>query len=231
MEVLDTELTKDILERLPDWKKAITPSGELASQPCFIQKNIPNIIPFTKDQTMAHLVTHSLWTQRLVDYGVLWDHHNDTTLQSLAMAQLLFYPHQHASHPLQLAHKQFHMLYYETCAWFSLNHILRPTIAFKQAILHALQPYATDDYPQVLKNLNQVFHHFGFLWPQKIILGYKIHVKKSYKALTDDERLMQLRVAKDDAFMMLSKERDIFSKSRQKDLSLEEERMFDMVNY
>lgn len=171
MNHLDIELTKDILERIPDWKKGITPSGELAKENCFIQKSIPTIIPLTKDHSTAYLVTHSSWTQQLVKNGVLWDHNNDSTLQSLSMAQFLFYPNQHSTHPLQLANKQFHMLDYETCAWFPINHILRPTIQFQRAIIDALIPYSNNDYHQVLKNLNQVFNTFGFLWPQKIILG------------------------------------------------------------
>ncbi|CAO3628155.1 unnamed protein product [Cunninghamella blakesleeana] len=223
MSHLDIELTKDILERIPNWKKGITPSGELAKENAFVQKNIPAITTLTKDHSTAYLVTHSSWTQQLVKSGVLWDHNNDSTLQSLSIAQFLFYPHQHSTHPIQLANKQFHMLYYETCAWFPINHILRPTIQFQKAIIKALIPYSNRDYHQVLKNLNQVFNTFGFLWPQKIILGHRIHVKKNYKALTDDERLMRLRIAKDEAFSMLCQERNNYSKSKNKDLTLEEE--------
>ncbi|CAO3595459.1 unnamed protein product [Absidia cylindrospora] len=222
MDTLEPELTKSILERIPDWKLAITPSGKLAKQSSFVQKYMPPIIALTQDESTALMVTHSAWTHRLVDQGVLWDTSNDSTIHSLSMAQLLFYPQQHAQNPLTYAKKTLHMILFQTCACFSVNQILRPTLRFQQAIETALIPYPMD-FRQVLENLMGVFNTYGFLWPQKIILGRRIHVKKSYKVYTTEERLMHLRIAKDDVLLKLTKEREAEANQRQSDSTMDQE--------
>ncbi|KAI8076360.1 uncharacterized protein BX664DRAFT_344466 [Halteromyces radiatus] len=175
---------------------------------------MPPIIPLTHDQSTSLMVTHSNWTHRLVDQGVLWDPSNDSTIHNLSLAQLLFYPQQHTQNPLHFVKKSLHLILFETRAFLPVNNILRLTLKFQQAIEEALIPYPSD-FRQTLKNLILVFDTYGFLWPQKLILGHRIHVKKSYKVYTPDDRLMYLRVAKDDVLVKLAKERELKLHERQ----------------
>ncbi|KAI8071708.1 hypothetical protein BC940DRAFT_155626 [Gongronella butleri] len=201
--MLDPGVTKDILERLPEWKLGLTPSGELAKEPCFVQQRLPRMVRLVSENTTATLVTTTTWTSRLVEHGVVWDTSNDTSLRSLAMLQLVFYPQQHLD---TVEAKTLHMLLHDTCAWFPVNHILRPTKKFQRAIERALQP---NDPRQALLNLIHVFHTFGFLWPQRIILGRRLHVRKSYRS-RQKHALLQLRMAKDDVMHKMHKERANF---------------------
>ncbi|KAI8328775.1 hypothetical protein BC941DRAFT_519122 [Chlamydoabsidia padenii] len=207
METLNPELTRNLLDKHSDWKLGITPTGKLATKSCFVQKVMPAIVRLVPDQSTAQVVTHSAWTLRLVDQGVLWDHANDSTIHSLSMAQLLFYPQQHAQHPLTYAKKTLHLLSFETAAWFAVNQVLRPTRSFQTAIEQALVS-CSSDYRLTLERLMQVFDTFGYLWPQKIILGRRTHAKKSYKVYTPEERLMHLRMAKDDVWIKLTKQHE-----------------------
>ncbi|ORX58804.1 hypothetical protein DM01DRAFT_1207100 [Hesseltinella vesiculosa] len=209
--MLEPNVTKEILERLPDWNRAITPSGKVAKEPCFVQQRMPLITLLRQDHTSARLVTHSAWTHQLVDNGILWDTSNDITMRSLAMTQLLFYPQQHTADPVDHAAKCFHAFLFKTCAWMPVNQILRPTLKFQRALEHALTP-PNQDPRHALQKLIIVFHVFGFLWPQRVILGRRMHLKKPYRVRSRRDRLLQLRIAMDKVYQKFQQEKAEFKK-------------------
>lgn len=210
--ILDETLNEKILERIK-WRHAICPSGTVADRPCFVQREMPIIrILIEKTHPRLCLVTQSDWTDNLVQTGVVWSLHDHAMLHALSECYLIF--HQPAKH-----HKMLHMLHLDTCAWFPVNNILRPTIKFQNALDEALQYWPTDP-PMAWQSLCKLWQEFGFLWPQKIILGiivlcpihitregvlivfrlhigHKIHVKRMFKQ-TEKDRLYHLRLTKDE---------------------------------
>ncbi|KAI8089705.1 uncharacterized protein BX664DRAFT_333686 [Halteromyces radiatus] len=193
---LDIDLMEDILARV-DWKNGIRPLGDLATEACFVQKEMPVIKRLIGTPSISILVTQSSWTNNLVHNGVLSNLNDDTTMHALSELHLLFHTRQQ-----QPGHRTLHHLHLDSQAYFSVNHILRPTIKFQKALDSAIA-HLPHDQDRAWQELCKVWHDFGFLWPQKLILGQRYHVKHSYQVNNDAERVYQLHVAKDHTTALL----------------------------
>ncbi|SAM00355.1 hypothetical protein [Absidia glauca] len=192
----DMDLMEEILARV-DWKRGIRPLGNLATEICFVQKEMPLIKCLVGNLSTSMLVTQSSWTSNLIDTGVLSNLTNDTTMHSLSDLHLLFHTRQQ-----QPGHRTLHHLRLDSQAYFSVNHVLRPTIKFQRALDAALSHLHVDN-ERAWQELCKVWHDFGYLWPQKIILGHRHHVKHSYQVRSDSERVQQLQVARDHTSALL----------------------------
>ncbi|KAL0082995.1 hypothetical protein J3Q64DRAFT_1863997 [Phycomyces blakesleeanus] len=200
MEPLENGATEKLLERLEGWNKGILPSGNTADSPCFVQKDMPRITPLSQDQSIAMVVTQSGWTSSLVHTGVLWNMDNDTTMHALSECQLLFHTPQAALDSETT--KTLHLLRYDTFAWFPVNRIFRPTQRFQTALDVSLNNWPKNPL-LAWEGMCKIWEEFGFLWPQKIILGRILHVKKTYKTPSIKDRLLYLNLAKDECLMKL----------------------------
>ncbi|KAG2226721.1 hypothetical protein INT45_001068 [Circinella minor] len=194
-QIIDSELNQKILSQI-NWRHGILPSGTIATDPCFVFREMPIIKMFVidphYDPTVATaattsryhqtvLVTQSEWTFNLVHSGVIHNLHDDSTLQALSDCQLLF----HQLEKPQI--KMLHLLHFDTVAWLRVDDILRSTKGFGKTLDNALQ-YWPSDPPKAWSELcNKVWKVYGFLWPQKIIIGHKRHVKQAYKVTTKKE--------------------------------------------
>ncbi|ORZ08684.1 hypothetical protein BCR42DRAFT_141975 [Absidia repens] len=159
----DMDLMEEILASV-DWKSGIRPLGNLATEACFVQKEMPIIKRLSGNLSTSLLVTQSSWTSNLVDAGVISNLNDDTTMHALSELHLLFHTRQQ-----QPGHRTLHHLYLDSQAYFSVNHILRPTIKLQKALEAALG-HIHEDQDRAWQELCKVWHDFGFLWPQKIIL-------------------------------------------------------------
>jgi hypothetical protein len=166
----DMDLMEEILARV-DWKRGIRPLGNLATEICFVQKEMPLIKCLVGNLSTSMLVTQSSWTSNLIDTGVLSNLTNDATMHSLSDLHLLFHTRQQ-----QPGHRTLHHLRLDSQAYFSVNHVLRPTIKFQRALDAALSHLHVDN-ERAWQELCKVWHDFGYLWPQKIILGKVLHIK------------------------------------------------------
>lgn len=165
MEPLDEETSEVILKRIK-WRHGIRPSGELADQPSFVLRAMPDIVLVSPDQSRSFLVTESTWSDNLVNSCVLWTLHDDATIDAAAECHAIFQRRQPVNQ------RTLHYLHFETFAWFPINSILRPTKKFQKALDEALQQWP--ETPQLAwQQLCQVWQEFGYLWPQKIVLGMK----------------------------------------------------------
>ncbi|KAI9302790.1 hypothetical protein BJ944DRAFT_289889 [Cunninghamella echinulata] len=186
---LDEALMEQLLAKL-NWKSGIRPLGDIATESCFVQKQMPFIKQqLVETQSSSILVTQSSWTNQLIHSGVISDINDHTTMHSLSELHLLFHTRQQ-----QPAHRTFHRLQYDAHAYFLVNQILRPTIKFQRVLESALN-HLPNDPDRAWQELCKVWHDFGFLWPQKIILGCKHHIKHVYQVQNDKERLPQLQSA------------------------------------
>ncbi|KAI9027273.1 hypothetical protein CLU79DRAFT_833192 [Phycomyces nitens] len=202
MDPLEEGTTERLLERLKGWNKGISYSGTVADSPCFVQKDMPRITPLSQDQSVAMVITQSDWTSSLVDTGVLWNMHNDTTMHALSECQLLFHTPQTALDSEST--KTLHLLSYDTFAWFPVNRIFRPTQRLQTALDISLD-YWPKNPLLAWEGLCKIWKEFGFFWPQKIVLGRIIHVKKTYKVPLVKDGLLYLSLAKDECLMKLEK--------------------------
>ncbi|KAI8393816.1 uncharacterized protein BYT42DRAFT_609582 [Radiomyces spectabilis] len=209
--MLSATLTEKVLSRLKDWKLGIRPSGELADFPCFVQTDIPRITPLIEDQSCAWIVTQSAWTANLVSCGVLWTMNNDSTMRAFSECQMMFHPRLSDPH-----HKVVHLLHFDTHAWFPINRILRPTVKCQSAIESALANLP--DQEETWKALCRVWHEFGFFWPQKIVLGQRVHIKVPYQLTSEKERLYRLKIAKDEAFIEFQRQKGKLEMNKEKPL-------------
>ncbi|KAI9255627.1 hypothetical protein BDA99DRAFT_146628 [Phascolomyces articulosus] len=186
-QAIDRELNQKILSQI-NWRHGILPSGLVAKDPCFNFREMPIIkmfiieptspqqqqnpapIPSTtvKSTQSSHqtiLVTQSDWTFNLVHSGAIYNLHDDATLQALSDCQLIFHqfekPHQ----------KTLHLLHFETVAWFRVDDILKCTKKFENALEDTLACWPEDPEKAWHRLCHNIWLVFGFLWPQKIMLG------------------------------------------------------------
>ncbi|CAO3638726.1 unnamed protein product [Cunninghamella echinulata] len=211
---LDEALMEQLLAKL-NWKSGIRPLGDIATESCFVQKQMPFIKQqLVETQSSSILVTQSSWTNQLIHSGVISDINDHTTMHSLSELHLLFHTRQQ-----QPAHRTFHRLQFDAHAYFLVNQILRPTIKFQRVLESALN-HLPDDPDRAWQELCKVWHDFGFLWPQKIILGScKHHIKHVYQVQNDGERLPQLQSANEITSNAMNIELQKYGRSKGKELS------------
>ena len=215
-QIIDSELNQKILSQI-NWRHGILPSGTIATDPCFVFREMPVIKMFVidphQDPTAATaattapyhqavFVTQSEWTFNLVHSGAIYNLHDDSTLRALSDCQLIF-------HQLEKPQKKtLHLLHFDTVAWFRVGDILRSTKSFEKTLDDALQYWPSDPSKAWHELCNNVWKVYGFLWPQKIILGklndysyccfhfglsfilykgHRRHVKQAYKVTTAEE--------------------------------------------
>ncbi|KAI8137405.1 hypothetical protein BJV82DRAFT_340538 [Fennellomyces sp. T-0311] len=180
-QTIDQELNAKILAQIY-WRHGILPFGDIANDPGFI------------------LVTQSDWTAKLVTSGVIWNLYDDSTLRALSNCQLIFH------RPERLEEKTLHLLHFDTVAWFRVREVRRPTGKLQKALDDALQHWPNNKL-QAWQELCEVWKKFGFLWPQKIMLGHRRHVKCVYNVTTDRSQHRYLQAhANDEASVQMSRE-------------------------
>ena len=178
---LNVDDTIDILGRLDQWRLGICPNGALATEPCFVLKQRPCItihpdqsVSVPRQQYMTtELITERDWSNNLVDCGVINHLNDDILMKTLSDFNMIFHANDKVNNSNTL-----HSLQLQKHASFKVDNILRPTrlLSMKLAKLSTLTVL-----DEKWKLLDDIWDTFGYLWPRKIVLGYKTHMKQTYK--------------------------------------------------
>lgn len=182
---LDNEKTNELLGRLDEWRLAICPDGTLATQPCFVLNQRPSIIihpdqPFISPQQQpitTELITEREWSDNLVECGAMTHLNDDILMKTLSEFYMIF----HSSDRV-INRNTLHSLKLLKHASFKVDNILRPTRIFQNKLE---QLASIPDLNTKWEHLLDIWNTFGYLWPRKIVLGYKTHMKQSYKFVDD----------------------------------------------
>ncbi|KAI9480580.1 MAG: hypothetical protein EXX96DRAFT_563360 [Benjaminiella poitrasii] len=186
---LSSEQANKLLERLSDWKNGICPNGKLAKQSCFVLKQRPHIY-FHPEQPslLAHkqpqqqqqqniitteIITEWPWAENLVDTGAIVNLNDDMMIKTMSDFFMIFH---HANDSINSSNT-LHLLQLYKHASFNTDNIHRPTRALQQKLHQVLQE--TDPAAQ-WEQLNEMWDMFGYLWPRKIIIGYRTYTKQTY---------------------------------------------------
>ncbi|KAI8977147.1 hypothetical protein BDF20DRAFT_547739 [Mycotypha africana] len=184
---LDATKSTQLLERLSDWRSGICPNGKLAPQPCFVLKKKPSIyihpdcthsIPLQyKHSTTAQIITEWDWASDLIHHCAAITHLNDDSmLKTIAQFFMIF----HASSDSSNKVNTLHLLQLFKHASFKTDHVERPTRALQQKLDKVFAEEADPNIQWL--DLLDLWDTFGYLWPRKIVLGYKKHTSITYKS-------------------------------------------------
>lgn len=179
---LDLNNTKKLLKRLDEWRNGICPNGTLAKEPCFVLEHRP-AISIHPDQSISsqrqvittELITEREWSDNLIDCGAITHLNDDILMKTMSDFFMIF----HSSDKVNNCNT-LHSLQLRKHASFKVDTILRPTSALQLRIQKLLKD-DTSNLNAKWDELVDIWNTFGYLWPRKIILGYKIHLKESYK--------------------------------------------------
>ncbi|CAO3609450.1 unnamed protein product [Mucor hiemalis] len=181
IEELDNERTNELLGKLDEWRFAICPDGTLATQPCFVLKQRPSIIIHPDQPLMSpqqqhittELITERTWSDNLVECGAITHLNDDILLKTLSEFYMIF----HSSDKI-MNRNTLHSLKLLKHASFKVDNILRPTRILQNKLD---QLSMISDLNAKWEHLLNIWNTFGYLWPRKIVLGYKTHMKQTYK--------------------------------------------------
>ncbi|KAI8098125.1 uncharacterized protein B0P05DRAFT_520512 [Gilbertella persicaria] len=174
--VLNDDQIYQLLHRLNSWRHGICPNGKLSDQNCFVlnQKPCITIHPEPNSPITTELITEWDWADNLVNCGALTHLSDDSMMNTFSDFYLMF----HAAKDTHNNVNTLHLLQLRKHASFKVDQISRPTRALQT---HLDQLKKTQDPQDQWHNLMTLWHTFGYLWPRKLILGYKTHLKQTYK--------------------------------------------------
>ncbi|EPB81739.1 hypothetical protein HMPREF1544_11525 [Mucor circinelloides 1006PhL] len=181
--LLDKPERRRILGQIDNWNFGIAPNGNLAQEHCFVHQAVPDIFREAIDSldSAAHtamaidgyspIITRSEWTENLIQSGA--SNPNDaTTVKSLAICSSIF---RNGAEFIQIQSKQKPKIHYTsvaTNAYVRLDNIARLTTEFENDISKAQEHWPQN--PQASwDKLCRIWNKYGFLWPEKLHLGYK----------------------------------------------------------
>ncbi|KAI7903121.1 uncharacterized protein BX663DRAFT_509627 [Cokeromyces recurvatus] len=176
--VLNAEQTKKILERLNSWKNGICANGKLASQSCFVLKQRPHIYihpepPQQPKSITTEIITEWPWAENLVESGAITNLNDDMMIKTMSDFFMIFhYDKDHTNH-----YNTLHLLRLYKHASFNIDNIYRPTRALEKKLQQVLHETNRDFQ---WEQLVEMWNLFGYLWPRKIIIGYRTYLKKTY---------------------------------------------------
>lgn len=182
---LDNDRTNELLGKLDEWRLAICPDGALSTQPCFVLNQRPSITihpdqSFLSPQQQpitTELITEREWSDNLVECGAMTHLNDDILMKTLSEFYMIF----HSSDKV-INRNTLHSLKLLKHASFKVDNILRPTRIFQSKLE---QLASIPDLNAKWEHLLDIWNTFGYLWPRKIVLGYKTHMKQSYKFVDD----------------------------------------------
>jgi hypothetical protein len=179
---LDAESTHKLLSRLQGWRSGICPDGTLAKEACFVLAHRPSITihpdqsfinsPLQQQQT-TEIITERDWSQNLVDCGAITHLQDDLMIKTMSDFYMIFHSLEQVNNCNTL-----HSLQLRKHASFKVDNILRPTRQLHAKIQELLVQIEED---RKWDKLLDIWNTFGYLWPRKIILGYKTYSKSTYK--------------------------------------------------
>lgn len=179
---LDLENTKKLLNRLDEWRYGICPNGALSKQPCFVLEHRPTISIHPDQSINTHqqvvtteLITEREWSDNLVDCGAITHLNDDILMKTMSDFFMIF----HSSDKVNNCNT-LHSLQVRKHASFKVDNILRP-ISKLQIRIQELLKDETSNLNTKWEELVDIWTTYGYLWPRKIVLGYKSHMKESYK--------------------------------------------------
>ncbi|KAG2212627.1 hypothetical protein INT47_000603 [Mucor saturninus] len=178
----DTESNKNerrhILSTLRDWNIGITPHGKLAMEPCFVQNSVPYIVYEQNTKTESTFIcTKSEWTANLLESNT--SNPCDTeTIKSLSVCKSIFHP------DTSLNTTVLHLAKYNVKAYIIVDNIARLTQDFMDELSKAEEHWPHSPQKSWDK-LCLIWDKFGFLWPQRVQIGYKAIRKLSINEDTD----------------------------------------------
>ncbi|KAI8357240.1 hypothetical protein BD560DRAFT_406302 [Blakeslea trispora] len=173
---LDPIKTQQLLERLDDWRKGICPNGKLAEQNSFVLQQRPSITIHPEPTLMpvtTELITEQAWDGNLVACSVITHLNDDAMMETLAYLYMIFHASDHPSHHTNT----LHTIHTRKHASFRMDQVSRPTRALQQRLDQLTAGMDSEAQWDLLIN---IWHTFGFLWPRKIVLGYKITKSRTY---------------------------------------------------
>ncbi|KAI9245272.1 hypothetical protein EDC94DRAFT_628563 [Helicostylum pulchrum] len=163
----DKDKRRRILGSLQDWNIGITPVGKLATESCFVHNSVPDILYETHNRFESLFTsTKSEWTTNLVQSNT--SNPRDTeTMKSLSVCKSIF---------LKPSSKTdvIHLIEYNLEAYVMVNNIARLTKDFEDELTKAEEHWPHSPQKSWDK-LCQIWNRYGFLWPQKVGIGLKMH--------------------------------------------------------
>ncbi|KAI8370893.1 hypothetical protein EDC96DRAFT_502752 [Choanephora cucurbitarum] len=169
--------TQQLLGRLEHWRKGVCPNGKLAEQSSFVLQQRPCIIIHPEPNLLSvttELITEQAWDTNLVDCGVITHLNDDAMMKTLAHFYMLF----HASNNQPRHNNTLHSIFQRKHASFRVDQVSRPTRALQQALDRLTAESINSEMQWEL--LMYIWNTFGFLWPRKLILGYRITRRHTY---------------------------------------------------
>ncbi|KAK4509408.1 Plasma membrane ATPase [Mucor velutinosus] len=181
--LLDKPERRRILGQIENWNFGIAPNGNLAQEHSFVHQAVPDIFrEDTVDGDSATLtdmaidgyspiITRSEWTENLIQSGA--SNPNDaTTVKSLAICSSIFRNDVDFTRLQSKQKPKIHYTSITTNACVRLDNIARLTTEFENDISKAQEHWP--QHPQVSwDKLCRIWNKYGFLWPEKLHLGYK----------------------------------------------------------
>ncbi|KAG2231203.1 hypothetical protein INT48_005924 [Thamnidium elegans] len=167
----DLESNKDerrrILGSLQDWNVGITPVGKLATESCFVHNSVPDILYETHNRLESLFTsTRSEWTTNLVQSNTS-NPRDIETMKSLSVCKSIF-------HKPSSKTDAIHLIEYNLKAYVMVNNIARLTKDFEDELTKAEEHWPHSPQKSWDK-LCQIWNRYGFLWPQKVGIGFKMH--------------------------------------------------------
>ncbi|GAA5816710.1 hypothetical protein MFLAVUS_010242 [Mucor flavus] len=173
---LDSVNTRNLLKRLDEWRRGICSDGTLSKEPCFVLEHRP-IITIHPDQSQqvvtTELITEREWSDNLVDCGAMTHLNDDILMKTLSDLFMIFHSTDTPNNCNTL-----HSIQLQKHASFKVDNILRPTRPLQQSLKEL---FIDDNLKSKWDKLVNIWTTYGYLWPRKIIVGYKTHLKQSYK--------------------------------------------------
>lgn len=178
--MLGDEQTKRLLHRLEGWRSGVCPNGKLAKESCFVLSEQPCVSihpdqPQLLKQKMitSEIITEYDWAENLIDCGAITYLDDEETMQTMFDFFMIFHSRTDALNNCNTLHS----LQLRKHASFKMDKIRRPTKLLQTKLSQLLQ---SSDKDVQWSQLTEIWDTFGYLWPRKIVLGYRTHLREKY---------------------------------------------------
>lgn len=174
--------TELLLDRLNGWRSGICPDGKLAKIACFVLGQMPNIVVHPDHQHLftSEIITEYEWMENLLHCGAITNLDDGIMMKTLANFYTIFHEkadRTNGSNTVNLIQLRKH-------ASFKVDLIFRPTRTLQQELDELLKKR---EFLEQWNHLIKIWNTFGYLWPRRIFIGYRRHIKQSYSFRDDVE--------------------------------------------
>ncbi|CEG79496.1 hypothetical protein RMATCC62417_13952 [Rhizopus microsporus] len=183
MKVLSEKEAISILEEHNDWRYAVSTSGHIAHKPCFVATTVPTVHKVDADVQLAYFLTKTQWTDQLMITGV----GNDVvSLRSLSLCNTLAFSNLgRMEHP-----RKVHQVQSQSEYIVSVSSIARLEPEFEACLDEAKVFWSKGHYDLAWGRLQLIWYTYGFLWPEEVHIGFRLHLSHDLKSWSDIKNVM-----------------------------------------